>query len=136
MNQRAIEKTELNKILAIAAEYATLEGGKARLLKIQPTPNAKEAKMRLKITEEARDLLFTHGVCKVEYFPPFSDEIGRAKKGSALSCGELLKLENLLRSARIAFTSINGVADDTLVCMKEVAFRLYFDAALVEDILT
>ena len=136
MNQRAIEKTELNKILAIAAEYATLEGGKARLLKIQPTPNAKEAKMRLKITEEARDLLFTHGVCKVEYFPPFSDEIGRAKKGSALSCGELLKLENLLRSARIAFTSINGVADDTLVRMKELANRLYFDAALEEDIRT
>ena len=136
MNQRAIEKTELNKILAIAAEYATLEGGKVRLLKTQPTPNAKEAKMRLKITEEARDLLFTHGVCKVEYFPPFSDEIGRAKKGSALSCGELLKLENLLRSARIAFTSINGVADDTLVCMKELANRLYFDAALEEDIRT
>ena len=136
MNQRAIEKTELNKILAIAAEYATLEGGKARLLKTQPTPNAKEAKMRLKITEEARDLLFTHGVCKVEYFPPFSDEIGRAKKGSALSCGELLKLENLLRSARIAFTSINGVADDTLVRMKELANRLYFDAALEEDIRT
>ena len=136
MNQRAIEKTELNKILATVAGYATLDGGKIRLEKLQPTPSAKEANKRLRITEEAKELLFTHGVSKVEYFPPFSDEIGRAKKGSALSCGELLKLENLLRSARIAHTSIKGVSIETIVYMKEFADRLYFDETLEEDIRT
>ena len=136
MDQRAIEKTELNKILALVAEYATLEGGKMLLTDTQPSTVVSETRKRLKTTEEALALLFSYGVSKVEYFPPFTDEIERAKKGSALSCGELLKLENLLRSARIAHTSIASVSDDTLTNMKALADRIYFDAALEEDIRT
>ncbi len=136
MNQRAIEKTELNKILTTVATYATLDGGKQRLVQIQPTNDVKEAKKRLKITEECVALLFTHGISKVEYFPSFSDEIGRAKKGSALSCGELLKIENLLRSARIGHTSIVGVTDEMVTEMRIVADMLYYDAHLEEDIRT
>ena len=136
MNQRAIEKTELNKILSLASQYATLEGGKKRLTETQPTPSLKEAKKRLKTTEECVALLFTHGVSKIESFPAFSDELGRAKKGSALSCGELLKIENLLRSTRIAHTSILSFADDNFADMKELANALYYDEALEEDIKT
>ncbi len=136
MNQRAIEKTELNKILAIAAGYATLSGGKNRLEQTQPTPSVSEAKKRLKITEECVALLFSYGVSKVEYFPEFSDELGRAKKGSALSCGELLKIENLLRSTRIAHTGICAVTDSEIRYMREVADKLYYDETLEEDIRT
>ncbi len=136
MNARAIEKTELNKILALAANYATLEGGKARLIATEPTPSVQEAKKRLKTTEESIALLFYHGVSKIEYFPPFNDEIERAKKGSALSCGELLKTENLLRSARIAHTSIQSVNDETIVDMKALADKIYYDTNLEEDIRT
>ncbi|MBQ8375090.1 MAG: endonuclease MutS2 [Clostridia bacterium] len=136
MNVRAIEKTELNKILALAANYATLEGGKARLIETEPTPSVQEAKKRLKTTEECIALLFHHGVSKIEYFPPFTDEIERAKKGSALSCGELLKTENLLRAARIAFSSIQNVNDETIVDMKGLADKIYYDTNLEEDIRT
>ena len=136
MNQRAIEKTELNKILSLAAEYAVLEGGKQRLQNLQPSPDPKEAKRRLNTTEECLALLFTHGISKIESFPAFADELGRAKKGSSLSCGELLKAENLLRSARIAYTSIKGVTDDTIVEIRLLSDRLYFDAHLEEDIHT
>ena len=114
MNQRAIEKTELNKILSLAAEYAVLDGGKQRLQVLEPASDPKEAKRRLNTTEECLTLLFQHGISKIESFPAFSDELGRAKKGSALTCGELLKAENLLRSARIAYTSIKGVTDDSI----------------------
>ena len=136
MNKHAIEKTELNKILSQAAAYATLEGGKALLCNMQPTPNVKEAKMRLKFTEECVALLFSYGVSKIESFPPFLDELGRAKKGSALSCAELLKIENLLRSTRIAHTSIKGVTDENITLMQTLADRLYFDWNLEEDIRT
>ena len=136
MNQKAIEKTELNKILLIASEYATLTGGKRRLEQMQPTPSVLEAKKRLKITEECVALLFSYGVSKIEYFPEFTDEMGRAKKGSALSCGELLKIENLLRSTRIAYNSIHTVGDTEIKYMKETADRLYYDEALEEDIRT
>ena len=136
MNQRAIEKTELNKILALVAEYAVLEGSKQLLENTQPASELSETKKRLRLTEESRELLFVHGVSKIEYFPPFFDELQRAKKNSALSCGELLKAENLLRSARIAHTSINSLADNTIVILKELADKLYFDANLEDDIRT
>ena len=136
MNQRAIEKTELNKILALAAEYAVLEGSKERLKILPPVSDLKEAQKRLQMTEEGIALLFTHGIAKVEYFTPFTDEIERAKKGSALTCGELLRAENLLRSTRIAYHGITGVNEENLEGMKALAARLYFDANLEEDIRT
>ena len=136
MNQRAIEKTELNKILSLAAEYATLEGGKEALKTLAPTTDPKETVYRLSVTEECLALLFTHGISKIEPFPAFTDELGRAKKGSALTCGELLKAENLLRSARIAHTSIRGVTDETVEKVRTIADRLYYDANLEEDIRT
>lgn len=134
MNQKAIEKTELNKILALVSEYAVLEGGKRRLVNTQPTAELTEAKKRLKITGEARELLFVHGVSKIEYYPPFNDEIGRAKKGSALSCGELLKVENLLRSARIAHTSIRSIQEESITAFRLLADNLYYDVNLEDDI--
>ena len=136
MNQRAIEKTELNKILATASEYAVLEGGKACLLRILPAVSPRETNARLQLTEECQRLLFLHGVSKIEYFPPFGDEIDRAKKGSALSCGELLKVENLLRSARIAHKSVTAVNEPDLQNVKDLANRLYYDEHLEEDIRT
>ena len=47
MNKHAIEKTELNKILSIAADYCTLEGGKARLLATQPVSQLTDVKNRI-----------------------------------------------------------------------------------------
>lgn len=136
MNQRAIEKTELNKILSLVAEYAVLEGSKELLAQTEPSANLAEAKARLRLTEESRELLFSRGVSKIEYFPPFLDELERAKKNSALSCAELLKVENLLRSARIAHTSIKSLSDETIVMLQELADKLYFDANLEDDIRT
>ena len=136
MNQRAIEKTELNKILALAADYAVTEGAKEKLSYMQPVSNLFEVKNQLKKTEEGIALLFSHGIAKIEYFPPFLDEIERSGKGSTLSCGELLKVENLLRSTRIAYRGIKGVNDENILLLKELADKLYFDENLEEDIRT
>lgn len=134
MNSQATQKTELNKILALASQYAVLEGGKTLLEQTQPTSSLAQAKERLQITEECLELLFHHGVPKVEYFTPLEDEPLRAQKGSALSCGELLKVGAAMRSIRIAYTSINGVNDENIVLVKRLADGLYFDKNLEEDI--
>ena len=136
MNQTAIEKTELNKILSMTATYAVLDGAKRRLETALPSSCLSEAKNSLRITEECVGLLFSYGVPKIEYFSPFDDEIKRAKKGSTLTCAELLKVENLLRSARIAYRSISGVNATEIVKIKEIVDRIYFDEALEEDIRT
>lgn len=134
MNQKSIEKTELNKILALVAEFAVLEGGKALVETALPVSDLPTVRKRLQQTQEARKLLFEYGVSKIEYFSPFSDELDRAEKGSTLSCGELLKAGNLLRTTRIAHTSIRSIRDEQISILADLADRLYFDAALEEDI--
>lgn len=136
MNQRAIEKTELNKILSVAAEYAVLDGGKEKLQAFAPISEPKEVKRLLKTTEECVKLLFSYGISQIEHFPSFNDELGRAKKGSSLTCGELLKAENLLRSARIAHGSISSIVDEEITEVRLLSDRLYFDGNLEEDIRT
>ena len=136
MNRKAIEKTELNKILSLVAEYAVLDGSRERLKSLSPETDLSAAKKSLELTEECVKLLFTYGVGKIEYFPPFADELERAAKGSALSCGELLSACSLLRAARITHSGIAGVTDEELKAVRVLADRLYFDAALEEDIQT
>ena len=136
MNRKAIEKTELNKILSLVAEYAVLDGSRERLKSLSPETDLSAAKKSLELTEECVKLLFTYGVGKIEYFPPFADELERAAKGSALSCGELLSACNLLRAARIAHSGIAGVTDEEIKAVRVLSDRLYFYAALEEDIQT
>ncbi len=136
MNDTAIQKTELNKILALASEYAVLDESKLRLMQTRPAQTLAQAKLRLDETDEAMTLLFSYGIAKVEYFPPFDGEIERAKKRSTLSCGELLKVGTLLRSARIAYTSISSAGSGEIVRMQELASRIYYDSALEDDIQT
>ncbi|MBQ5927381.1 MAG: endonuclease MutS2, partial [Clostridia bacterium] len=134
MNANTIEKTELNKILSLVAEYATLSATKERIKGLCPQTGISEVKRTLTLTEECTTLLFEKGAPKIELFPTFSDELERAQKGSTLSCGELLSISMLLRSARIAHTSIVNAADDSVREMLFLANKIYFDAYLEEDI--
>ena len=136
MNKIAMEKTELNKILLLASEYAVLDGGKLRLKQLQPVTQLKQAKQRLKVTDECLKLLFSHGIAKIEYFSPFEDEIQRAQKFSTLSCLELMKIGQLLRSTRLVFQNVTKLTDEEITQMKLLAENLYFDTNLEEDIQT
>lgn len=134
MNFHAIEKTELNKILAIASEYCVLEGGRELLANLHPSSDIAEVRKLLAYTRECVKLLFTHGVSKIEHYPKLTDELQRARKGSALSCGELLSVGGLLRSIRIARTSIAAINDEEIVATKLLADKLYDNVSLEDDI--
>ena len=136
MNFKAIEKTELNKILSLVSEYAVLDGSKEKIQALIPNSSLAQAKRALLLTAEATELLFRHGIGKIERFERFGDELKRAKKGSTLSCGELLSCGSLLRAARVAHKSISGVNDEDLTAIKGIADNLYYDFALEEDIST
>lgn len=135
MNSAALQKTELNKILSLVAEYAVLENSKVAIVSTHPSCDVSEVKNRLNATEEAKTLLFEKGISKIEHYPPFDDEIERAKKRSTLSCGELIKVSSLLRSARIAYTSVSSASDENSI-LKQIVSRIYFDSALEDDINT
>ena len=127
-------RLELNKILSSCSNYAVLEGTKAALLSLTPSTSLKEVKSLLATTEECSLLLYRYGTGKVEYFPPLQEELKRAKKGSTLSCGELLGVAALLRSARIAYKSVHAVTEEELPNVKRLTMNLAFEQNLEEDI--
>lgn len=134
MNAKAIEKTELNKILEAASKYAVLPSGKEKLSFCPPSDDLSEVRRRLARTGECVKLLFEHGLAKVEYYDSIGDSVERAQKGAILSCAELVAGGRLLRSVRIAHDSIAAVNDDCIVDMKRLADGLYYDRALEDDI--
>ena len=134
MDRKTIEKLELNKILKAVASFAVLPQTKAALENAMPESEIGEAKYFLDLTSEADLLLFRFGTGRIEAYPEIDDEPERAAKGAALSCGELLSVAALLRSARVAYNGVKSVSDERIVHMREIADRLYFDESLERDI--
>jgi DNA mismatch repair protein MutS2 len=134
MDKSSLEKLELNKILSSCAEFACLDGTKKLLEELEPSSDLATVREMLATTAECDKLLFRYGIGKIEYFKDVSDLLVRASKGSVLSCGELLDVNALLRSSRIAYTSITGVDDGELTKVKSMAAKLYYDKTLEEDI--
>ena len=116
MDERVLEKLELNKILCAAAEYAVLAPSKEALRAEQPRTALPEAEQLLALTAEADAALFDHGAGRIEAFPEVGEELGRARKGAALSCGELLSVAALLRSARVAQASLHALPEGNFPC--------------------
>ncbi len=136
MDNLTLNKLELNKILNLVASYAVLDGAKEKINSTLPSTLLSEVRHSLKLTDEATKVLFRHGLGRIEYFPPFGDELERSSKGSTLTCGELLSAANLLRSAKICYRSITSLADEDIKLLKELVSFIYFDEALEKDIFT
>ncbi len=133
MNRHA-ENLELKKILQLAAGYAVLEEGKARVLALLPSTDPDEVKRMLACTGEAQKLLFSLGAGKIEFFPPLGDIPERAEKGATLPCAELTACANFLRSARICHASIHKFSEAEAPNLFALSDRLVFDKRLEEDI--
>ena len=125
-------RLEFDKILAAAAKYCALEESRAAILALQPATALAEANRLLDFTEEATLLLFELGAGRIEAFAPLGDALERAEKGASLSCLELLNAASLLRSARVCYRSVQGLASDKIPAMKELSARLIFDEKLEE----
>lgn len=134
MNTRFFEKLELNKVLAQCANFAVLSSAKQMIAEEVPSSDLKEVRERLARTQEADILLFRFGASGVEYFDDVTDLLSRAEKGSTLSCAELMQVNALNRSARIAQTSVFSFADEEIIFIKADCARLYYDARLEDDI--
>ena len=132
MNQSYF-RLELNKILSACADYAVLEKTRERIESLIPATDLRETERRIEETAEATDLLYLRGAGKVEYFAPFTDEFSRAKKGATLSCGELLNVAALLRSARVADKALCSFGGE-FPALSSLTDRLGYDERLEEEI--
>ena len=134
MDIKSIERLELNKVLDCCAEYACLEGTKKILGELLPVTDLSAAREALSRTGECLKLLFRYGLSGIQYFSDVEELLVRASKRSVLSCAELRQVNELLRSARMAYTSINSVDDDEIVKIKGDSANIYFDKNLEDDI--
>lgn len=128
------EKLELNKILSACAEYASLDGGKAKILSCTPSDDLTEVRRRLTLTRECDKLLYTYGIDRIERYVDSDDALKRAEKGAALSCGEFLNVAALLRAARHAYDSVEKCDDGEIKLIRQIANGIYYDKNLEEDI--
>ena len=134
MDNKVIEKLELNKILSQVSSFAVLAMTKQRILCEQPAAEGRDAQSRLDLTTEGDAALFRRGIGRVEEFPPFGDEPERAAKGSSLSCKELLGMAALLRSARVAYRGVQALPPEESPLLREIVSGIYFDEVLEKDI--
>ena len=134
MDIKSLKRLELDKILSSVSGYANLAGGKRNIVACAPSTNLNEVRTLLACTEECDKLLYRYGIGKVGYFGELEDIIKRAEKGSALTCGELLEANALLRSARTVYEGISKIDDESISIMRNKADKLYYDVLLERDI--
>ncbi len=134
MDEKSLSRLELNKVLSACADYACLGGTKQIFASLAPSSDLAVVREELMRTAESLKLLFRYGLGGIEYFPDVRELLTRASKRSTLSCAELRQVNALLRSARLAYTSINGVEDEEIVKIKADSARIYYDKHLEDDI--
>lgn len=126
------DRLEINKILSAASERAVLKGGREIVRSLTPSNNLLEVRRRLAVTRECDKLLFTCGIDKIVEFGEVEDCLVRSEKGAVLSCGELLEVAALLRSARCAYESVQPVSD--VENIKNLTDGIYYNLTLENDI--
>lgn len=127
---------DFDKILKLVQKYAVLEDTKNLILNTQPSSDYEKCKDLLNYTQEAYKLFYVHGISQIEYFDKINDELDRAKRGATLTFSELLKIARLLRSLRIASTSIEEINDDEIVYLKNLSLEIYYNFAIEREIFT
>ena len=131
---KTLESIEYDKIKDILSKYAVLESTKSTINGFLPVTDFKQAEYLLNKTEEAFKVLYTYNLPSIYYFDDLTEEFKRVDVGGVLSCGELLKVANNLKSARITASSFNTFSDDSIVYLKEFAKNLYVNEDFEKEI--
>ncbi len=133
---KTLNSLEYDKIMNFVKKYAVLDYTKSFLSSCKPEDDFLTCKNLLDKTNEANILLYKYGVGQIEYFDEILDEFDRAKKGSVLTMGELLKIARLMRSSRIASSSIIDGNYQEIVKLLEIAKGIFYDYSLENSIIT
>lgn len=134
IEKETLKTLELDKIKEQVIKYSVLSSTKENILNEIPNTDYKTVKFMLDKTLEAYKLLYFIGVGNVEYFDDVFDELERSKRASILTFAELLKVASLLRSSRICSNSINELATEEIVYIKQIANSLFYDEFLENSI--
>jgi len=100
LNEKAMRVLEYNKIKEMIADMAASELGKDIARALMPSHNISEVKELLQETSEAVKLILKKGSVPLSGLHDIRSSLRKAKIGSSLTAGELLKVADSLRTAR------------------------------------
>lgn len=100
--EKSIQTLELPRVLAMLADQAVTEEGKARALALRPQTDAEEVGLLLAQTTAAVDMMTLRGTPSFSGVKPVAAALQRADMGGTLNTRELLGIAAVLRAARSA----------------------------------
>ena len=98
--EHAAKTVELDKVLAVVAEEAVSDDGKAAILSLFPENNKQSVQALLDETDTAYKLLARFSAPSFSGVKNIIDPLNRAKRGASLSCAELLDIADVLKNIR------------------------------------
>lgn len=100
--EKSIRTLELPRVLAMLADQAVTEEGKARALALRPQTDEDDVRRALGETTAAVNMTALRGTPSFSGVKPVSASLQRADMGGALNTRELLDIAAVLRAARTA----------------------------------
>ena len=127
---KSLHKLELDQVLALLAECAGSQEGKAACRNITPTSDLEDVQMMLEQTTAASDLCTKKGNPGFSEVRDVSASLERADRGGSLQIVELMHIASVLRCAR----TIKGYVseDDPATCL-DVYFKALTPNKYLED---
>lgn len=128
--EKSLLKLELDQVLALLAQCAGSEGGKAACYGLRPSSDLEEVENLLRQTTAASDMCTRKGNPTFADVTDVSASLDRADRGGCLQPKELLQIAGILRCARI----IKGyVSEDDKETVLDVLFRSLSPNKYLED---
>ena len=132
-NERTLKLLEFDKVRESVGQLAASDRARREITESVPSFDEFEIKRNLSLTREADLMLNKFALNPVVSFDDIDEVLEKAGKDSTLSMGELLKVGRLLRSARIAKTTIES-APEEITLLKSITENVMFDRSLEKNI--
>ncbi len=133
ISDKTIKLLEFDKIRDAVASCAVSLRTKDEIIEELPSFDIIEIKRNLVLTQEGYKLLNVHLINPLMQFDEIDEILEKSRIGSTLAMGELLKVARVIKSARIARTTIEDAPED-IVELKKLTSCILIDRVLEKDI--
>lgn len=97
MNKKTLKVLEYNKVIEIVANFAYSDMGKEKILSLVPMSDIEEIEEALRETSEAVSIILQKGRIPLDGFQDINNALRKARIGSILTPGDLLKIAQVLK---------------------------------------
>ena len=134
INRKSLKVLEYDKILLQVANYTSSQLAKNTVLSIKPSIQLEEAEHLLNLTGQAIEILYEHLASPSFSLDEMESILDSAQRHMTLSCGDIIRVGRLLRTARLAFSTIDKINSDSIQDIKDIVNLFFYDNELESNI--